>query len=138
MPKGVLLMSLGVQLLTEETPGAGMQDQKHNDPRLEVARENLRIACALRELSMSEVSRRAGMSRNGLQQFVKGKSVLSFENLLKICDVLDVPLPLVYRRDGMTRANIRLYRLLENMPTHALGEAEDLIRSDRNKQKDAP
>lgn len=94
---------------------------------LPIMRENLRIAVALRETSMSEVALAAGMSRNGLSQFIGGSSVLTSANLIAVCHVLDVPVALIFREDGISRANIRLYKALERMPTHALGEAEALI-----------
>ncbi|MBY6121834.1 helix-turn-helix domain-containing protein [Mameliella alba] len=98
------------------------------DQRIENARQNFRIACALRGISMSEAARRAGLSRNALAQFSRGRGVLSLENALGLADVLDVPLPLIYRQDGITEGNIRLYRALERMPTHELGHALEAIK----------
>lgn len=103
---------------------------------IENARQNFRMACALRGLSMSEAARRAGLSRNALAQFVRGRSIMSLENALKICDVLDVPLPLICRQDGVTAANIRLYKALDRMPAHALGEAFAAITAAQAPPKD--
>lgn len=98
------------------------------DPRLEVVRENIRMAAAKRGLNMSEISRRAGMSRNGVQQFLSGNSSISYLNMMRICDVLQMPIGVMHRPDAVTDAKIRLYRLLERMPDHlavqALAEAE--------------
>jgi transcriptional regulator with XRE-family HTH domain len=102
------------------------------DPRVDIARENLRIAAAKRGLNYSEISRRAGMSRNGFQQFVGGKTSLSYANLLRICDVLSVPVGVLHRPDAISDTKISLYRALERLPDHlaakALAEAEDLLR----------
>ncbi len=101
------------------------------DPRLDVARENIRMAAAKRGVTMSEVSRRAGMSRNGVQQFVSGKSSISYANMMRICDVLQVPVGVMHRPDAITDAKIRLHRLLERMPDHlpaqAMAEAETIL-----------
>ena len=102
------------------------------DPRLDIARENLRMAAAKRDMNLSEISRRAGMSRNGLQQFVSGKTSLSYANMLKSCDALNIPIGLMHRKDAITDTKLRLYRLLERLPDHlaaqALAEAEDLFQ----------
>ncbi len=94
-----------------------------NDPRIDIARRNLRIAAAMREMNLSEVSRQAGMSRNGLGQFLSGRTTLSYGNMLRVCDVLRIPLALVHRPESLTEARIRLYRILEKMPDHLAGKA---------------
>lgn len=101
------------------------------DARLDIARENLRMAVAKRGLNMSQASTRAGMSRNGLQQFISGRTSLSYANMIKVCDVLAVPIGLIHRPDAITDSKIRLYRALERLPDHlaaqALSEAEQLL-----------
>ena len=93
------------------------------DPRVDIARQNLRIAAAMRNMNMSEVSRQAGMSRNGLGQFISGRTTLSYANMLKVCDVLQIPIALVHRQDGMTEGRIRLHRALEREPARLAGTA---------------
>lgn len=101
------------------------------DPRLETARENLRIAAAKRQMNFSEIARKAGMSRNGFQQFVTGRTSITYANLLNVCDVLQIPIAIVHKADAMTDAKIRLYRALDRMPDHlaaqALAETEAVL-----------
>lgn len=103
--------------------------EKPEDPRLDIVRENLRIAVALRGSNYAEVARGAGLSRNAVSQFVSGSRSMLYANMLRICDVLDVPLCLIHRRDGLTHEKIRLYRVLEKLPEHlaarALREAQE-------------
>lgn len=94
-----------------------------SDPRIDIARRNLRIAVAMREMNLSEVSRQAGMSRNGLGQFLSGRTTLSYANMLRVCDVLRIPLALVHRPESLTENRIRLYRQLERLPDHLAGKA---------------
>lgn len=93
------------------------------DPRMDIARKNLRLAVALRGMNMSEVSRQAGMSRNGLSQFLSGRTTLSYGNMLAVCDVLRLPIALVHRPDAITENRIRLHRMLERMPDHLAQKA---------------
>lgn len=107
---------------------------EQEDPRVDIARRNLRMAAALRALNLSEVSRRAGMSRNALGQFINGKTTLSWLNMLRICDVLNVPVALIHRPDAITESRIRVYRALERLPDHvaqiALEEARRVAGPD--------
>ena len=82
---------------------------------IEIARENLRIAAAMRRLNLSEVSRRAGMSRNGLGQFVGGRTTLSYRNMLAVCRVLSIPIGIVHVPSSMTRQRIAAGRALEQL-----------------------
>lgn len=114
-------------------PDKTMIDKKksQDDPRLDIVRENIRMAAAKRGLNLSEISRRAGMSRNGVQQFVAGHTSLSFANMMRICDVLAIPIGVITRPDAITDNKIRLYRLLERLPDHlaaqAVAEAEAIV-----------
>lgn len=98
------------------------------DPRMDVARKNIRLAAALRDISISEVSRRAGMSRNGLGQFVSGRTSLSWYNMLQVCDILEIPIGIVHRPDAITEGRIRLYRMLERLPDHLAQKALEAAR----------
>lgn len=98
------------------------------DPRVAIARQNLRMAAALRGMNLSEVSRKAGMSRNGLGQFINGRTTLSYANMLAICDVLDVPISVIHRPDAITETKIKLYQALERMPEHLAQKAFKLAQ----------
>jgi len=101
---------------------------KENDPRTDIARVNIRMAAAKRDINLSEVSRQAGLSRNGLGQYVSGRTSLSYANMLKVCDVLQIPIGIMHRQDAITDNKIRLFRLLDRLPDHlaalALSEAQ--------------
>lgn len=105
------------------------------DPRLDIARNNLRMAVALRNTNSSEVSRQAGMSRNGLGQFLSGRTTLSYGNMLLVCDVLKLPVGLVHRADAITANRIRLYQALERMPDHLAQQAVDAAQSTLGQQQ---
>lgn len=87
------------------------------DPRAEIARKNIRIAAAMRNMNLSEVSRQAGMSRNGVGQFVAGTTSLSYANMLKVCDVLQLPIGLVHRPIVCQRAVSAFGAHLSECPT---------------------
>lgn len=93
------------------------------DPRIDTARTNLRIACAMRGINFSEAARRAGMSRNGVSQFVAGRTSISYANMLAVCDVVGVPIGLLHRPDHMSEARIRLHRMIDRLPVDAALEA---------------
>ncbi|KAE9624763.1 helix-turn-helix domain-containing protein [Parasedimentitalea maritima] len=93
------------------------------DPRIETARRNIKMAAALRDMNLSEVSRQAGMSRNGLGQFTAGRTTLSYANMLRVCDVLRVPVGLVHRHDAITESRIRFFQTLERLPDHLAQKA---------------
>jgi len=100
-----------------------MNDKAKDDPRLAIARENLRMAAAKRGRNLSEVSRAAGMSRNGLQQFITGRTTLSYANMLRVCDALNVPICILHKPDAITDGKIRLYQVLDRMPDHLAQDA---------------
>ncbi|HBB81976.1 MAG TPA: hypothetical protein DC031_01580 [Sulfitobacter sp.] len=105
------------------------------DPRLEHARTNMRLAVALRKTNYSEVARAAGLSRNALSQFVDGRTTLSYINMLKICDVLDIPIGSVHRPDAISSARLRLHRALEALPDHALEDVAEVVRAAQSRQR---
>lgn len=102
-----------------------------NDTWATTARENLRMAVALRNTNLAEVSRRAGMSRNGLSQYLSGSTSLSYANMLNICDVLKIPIGILHRPDAISNARIRLHQALDRLPDHlaaqALADAQDML-----------
>jgi transcriptional regulator with XRE-family HTH domain len=82
------------------------------DPRLDTARENLRMAVALRGTNYKAASLQAGLSQNALSTFVKGGSSMSYINLLRICDVLGIPIGVLHVSGAITPARLRLHALL--------------------------
>lgn len=95
-----------------------MTDLNADDPRIDACRDNLRLAVALRRTNFSEVARRAELSRNVLTQFVNGKTSITYANLLRVCDVLDVPIGALHRPDAITETKLRLYKALARLPDH--------------------
>jgi transcriptional regulator with XRE-family HTH domain len=51
---------------------------------------------------MAGVSRSAGLSRNTVSQFISGRTSISYENMLKVCEILDVPIGLIHLPDAVT------------------------------------
>ncbi len=90
---------------------------------IDIARRNIRIAVALRGTNFSEVARAAGLSRNAVSQFVSKRTTLSYANMLKICDVLDIPIGLLNIEDGVTEGRLRLQKALDRLSTEKLAEA---------------
>lgn len=101
-----------------------------DDPRLDVARENLRIACAIRDVNPTEISRRAGLSINGLGNFLRGANSIKYDSLLRVCDALDVPIGILHVPNSISPARLELHSALKNVSpeqlTRALSILEDL------------
>lgn len=97
---------------------------------MEIVRTNLRMAAALRGQTYSEIARNANISRNVMSQFVSGKKSITYSNLLRICDVLDVPIGILHIPDSITAARIRLHKILiktpDDLAARALLEAQRL------------
>ncbi len=84
----------------------------------------------MRETNFAEVARKAGMSRNTVSQFVKGKTSLSYANMLLVCEVLQIPIGLMHRPDAISEGRLRLHAALEQLPPHLLEKAIDLARGE--------
>ena len=97
------------------------------DPRVETARDKVRIAAALRRLSYADIALQCGLSRNAISQFIAGRTSLSYQNMLKLCDVIGVPIGLIHVPDSITEGRIRLHRALVSLPPHLAQEAFDAI-----------
>lgn len=94
------------------------------DPNvMEVVRKNLRIAIAIKDTNASEVAKAVGLSRNAVQQFLRGGGSMSYENVLKICQHLRIPIGIMHLPEAMTEQNIRLYNALEAMPADLVDQA---------------
>lgn len=96
---------------------------KTADERVEIARTNIRVAASLRRMNLAEIAREAGLSRNAVSQFVSGRTQLSYQNMLRVCDVIGVPIGLMHIPDTMTEGRIRLHKTLMDLPPHLLQEA---------------
>jgi len=105
-----------------------MTDTK--DPRIETVRQNLRLAIVLRETSAADVSRAAGMSVNALGSFLNGKSSIRYANLLKVCDVLRVPIGGLHKPGAITPARLELQRTLESLTEDQLVGAVSALSSE--------
>ena len=110
-----------------------MEPMEQFNPNLDVARRNIRIAVALRETNYSEVARAAGLSRNAVSQFVNKRTTLSYANMLKICDVLDIPIGLLNIEDGVSEGRLRLQKALDRLPPEKLVEA---LKDIKNQSED--
>lgn len=102
-----------------------MVDAPHlsDEERMDIIRKNIRMAVSLRETNFAEVARKAGLSRNAVSQFVSKKTSISHQNLLKVCDVLNVPVSLLHIPDSMTEGRIKLQIALEKLPPHLIEQA---------------
>ncbi|MFG6535537.1 helix-turn-helix domain-containing protein [Sulfitobacter sp. 1A16787] len=106
-----------------------MTNENTQDAILDIARQNLRVAVALQTTNFSDVARKAGLSRNAVQQFVAGNTSISYANMLAVCQVLNIPIGLMHRPDAITPGNIRVHRALEALPDHMARQALDAARS---------
>lgn len=103
--------------------------EKTIDPRLDIARTNVRMAVAMRRTNYADTARSAGLSRNAVSQFVSGKSSLSYANMLRVCDVLEIPIAVLHRPDSINESRIRLYKLLERVPDHLAARVIQEVQS---------
>ncbi len=77
------------------------------------ARQNIKMAVALRNMSLAKVALAAGLSRNVLSQFTSGDKNITYPNMLRICEALDVPIGLIHIEDSISLKNIALFKELE-------------------------
>jgi hypothetical protein len=90
-------------------------------------RTNLRIALALRNTKAKLAGLDAGLSPNALSSFIRGDTSMSFENVLKVCSVLEIPCGLLPLEGSITPARLRLSRLLSRTtPEYVLKALEEL------------
>jgi hypothetical protein len=129
--RSLFLDHKGKLTMTEPTK----KRKKPEDPRLRIARENCRMAAAKRnKTNYSDVSRKANMSRNGFGQWVNGDTVISYENMLAVCDELQVPIGLMHIPDAITENKLRLYKALAQMPDHLAERALQVAENHLNGQ----
>ncbi|MEM9522879.1 MAG: helix-turn-helix transcriptional regulator [Pseudomonadota bacterium] len=103
--------------------GRRMRESDLKDKRIETARQNLRIAIAIREKTAAEVSVAAGLSKNLLGSFIRGQSSISYANLLRICDELNVPIGVLHRPGAVTPGRLELQSTLEQLSPEELEQA---------------
>lgn len=90
------------------------------EKQIETARENLRLAIAIRGKTAAEVSREAGLSVNALSHFLKGKGAISYPNILAACDALHVPIGILHHPNAITPARLNLHSELEALSAREL------------------
>lgn len=90
-------------------------------------RENLRLVIALRDTTPTQVARDAGLSVNAVSAFIRGKTSMSHENLTKVCEVLNVPIGLLSRPEGISPQRLRLQQILDRMPDYLTPRALAVI-----------
>jgi hypothetical protein len=95
---------------------------------LDIVRQNIRMAVALMETNFSDAARKAGLGRNVIQQFVAGKTSISYFNMFKVCLVLNIPIGIIHQPNAITPANIRVHQALAALPDHLAEKALDVAR----------
>jgi hypothetical protein len=90
---------------------------KRTTEQINNVRINLRIALALRDTKAKIAGVNAGLSPNALSSFIRGDTSMSFENVLKVCCVLDIPCGLLPLEGSITPARLRLAKLLARSST---------------------
>lgn len=119
-----------------------MSNATRNDPRMDQVRYNLRMAIARKGTNMQEVSEAIGLHRNAISTFMRGASNPAYSTLLRICDELDVPIGLMHKPDSISESRIKLYRVIDQLPSHlvetALQEARRINRERLAQDADQP
>ncbi len=93
------------------------------DPRLATVRQNLKFAIILRDTTAADTSRAAGLSINALGSFLRGQTSISYANLLKVCDVLDLPIGILHKPGAVTPGRLALQSALEDLSEDQLSAA---------------
>jgi transcriptional regulator with XRE-family HTH domain len=89
---------------------------KSTDRQMDATKRNLKIAIALDDLSAAEICRIAGLSPNVVGKFLRGETSISFQNLVAVCSVINIPVGLITDEFPITQARIQLYRTLCKIP----------------------
>ncbi|WP_425595849.1 helix-turn-helix domain-containing protein [Ruegeria faecimaris] len=95
---------------------------KKYEPRLDIVRQNLRVAFALKRTSAAEVGQKAGLGVNTLGTFVNGDGSISYTNLLRVCDVLRIPIGILHVSGSVTPGRLELHCALDELTTDQLTE----------------
>ena len=83
--------------------------------KIENARTNMKIAVALSDMTAAEISQKVGLSVNVLGKYLRGETMITFGNMLAVCDTLGIPIGLIASDHQITPARIRLHRLISRM-----------------------
>lgn len=105
---------------------------KNLERKLENARTNMKISVALSDLSASEISTRAGLSVNVLGKYTRGETMISFGNMLAVCEVLNIPLALITSDNQITPARIRLTKIVDRMSD---ADLSDFLKSEEGRSE---
>ena len=95
---------------------------------LEATVKNLKIAVALSDMNGSEICTKAGLSRNVLGKFLRGETSISYNNLLSVCEVLDIPIEVLASDTPVTKARIRLFRILAQLSENQIAAALETVK----------
>lgn len=106
-----------------------MSKDERSSIRIDQIRENLRMTIALRNQNSTAVSRKAGLSTNALGSFIRGNTSISHLNLLKVCDVLDVPIQLLDQNRPITAEKIRFLKSVLELPDHLVPEVYEFVEA---------
>lgn len=94
---------------------ANQSEYSKEERQLRNARKNIKMAASDQDISLAEVARRAGMSRNGVTQFVSGRTILSYTNMLAVCEVLSVPISVMHKPEAYLDRNVSAARAFERL-----------------------
>ncbi|OUS04189.1 hypothetical protein A9Q96_14620 [Rhodobacterales bacterium 52_120_T64] len=78
------------------------------------------MAMVLRDTDATNTAKKAGLSQNALGTFLRGASNISYFNLLKVCEALDIPVGILHLREGITLASIRAHNRILQLHDHDL------------------
>lgn len=112
---------------TPNTSAAHGAESAQEAARMDVVRQNLRIAIAIKGTTAAEVSAAAGLSKNSLGAFLRGVTSIGYANLFRICDILSVPIGVLHRPGGVTPERIRLHGILKDVPPEVLARALEAL-----------
>ena len=93
-----------------------------------------------RGFNQKKVAKLVGLSQNSLSQIVNGRFNPTQQNLDKICEVLNVPKPILYffmiTEDDIPKDKLEIYKMLEPSIKHFIiqifGEDSLIIKTKKN------
>jgi hypothetical protein len=103
------------------------KDRASHQKIMDIAIDNLKIAIALGDSTATEISRAAGLSPNVLGKFLRRETSISFENMIAVCEVMDLPIGVISSGARITPERLRLHRAIVRLPEDRLEEAMDLL-----------
>ena len=112
------------------TETENMQPKDVAKNQMDIARENLRLALAIKNQKAAAVSRAAGMSVNALANFLNGKVSISYQNILAVCEALAIPIGILHHPHSITPARLALHQELVGMDPRDLAKLARELESD--------